>query len=56
MKNLEKIKNEIETIKDMMMYSLDNPNYFDDLTEDIIKREKHLIKRLAKLQRKLIQM
>jgi len=56
MRNIEKIKNEIETIKDMMMYSLNDPNYFDNLNEDVIKREEHLMKMLARLQKKLIQM
>lgn len=54
MKNIERMKDEIATLKDMIIYSLNNPNL--NLSEDEIKREEHLMKRLAKLQRKFNQM
>lgn len=54
MKNIERMKDEIATLKNMIIYSLNNPSL--NLSEDEIKREEHLMKRLAKLQRKINQM
>jgi len=52
MKNIKKMKEEIATLKDMLNYSLNDPNQ----TEAVIKRNENLMKRLAKLERKLNQM
>ena len=52
MKTIEKIRDEIAIVKDMLMDSLNDVNQ----TEDVIKRNERLMKRLAKLERKLNQM
>ena len=52
MKTIEKIRDEIAIVKDMLLYSLNDVNQ----TEDVIKRNERLMKRLAKLERKLNQM
>ena len=52
MKKIEKMKDEIATLKDMIEYSLNDPNQ----TEDVIKRNVNLMKKLARLQKKLNEM